>query len=216
MKKILLLSALVLAFSANAQITLGPRFGVTFSKQNLESPYEVYKVGTMLGGVVSWTFKDAMAIQAELLLTQKGYREEFDGNNAYDELTAKYLEVPVFFKYSFDFARWKPYANVGGYGAYWRSGTYESKIAGQEVIVEDYEFTDETDSDGYQDIRFDYGVAFGFGLLYDRIGAAGNIVIDFRYSLGLAPIATLENPPPNYQERKNTTFAISLAYMFAL
>jgi len=217
MKRTLIIIALLsMGITAQSQITLGPRFGVNFSKQHIDSPYEVYKVGTMIGGVVNIIIKDAMAIQAELLLTQKGYKEEFDGDNTYDELTAKYLEVPVYFSYTFDFGRWKPFANAGVYGAYLRSGSYESKIGGKEVIVEEYEFTKEYDADGFKDNRIDYGATFGIGLLYDRVGAAGNIVLDLRYSHGLAPISSLENPPADYQERTNSTFTISLAYMFAL
>ncbi len=217
MRRILIVIAmLIMGLAAQGQITLGPRFGVNFSKQHIDSPYEVYKVGTMIGGVVNITIKDVMAIQAELLLTQKGYKEEFDGDNTYDQLTAKYLEVPVYFSYTFDFGKWKPFANVGVYGAYWSSGSYESKIGGQEVIVEDYEFTDEYDADGFKDNRIDYGATFGIGLLYDRVGASGNMVLDLRYYHGLAPISSLENPPADYQERTNSTFTISLAYMFSL
>lgn len=216
MKKAITIIMLLITTTGFAQITLGPRFGVNFSKQRLDSPYEVYKVGTMIGGVVNIPVKDAIAIQAELLLTQKGYREEFDGDNTFDELTARYLEIPVYFNYTFNLSRWKPFVNAGAYGAFWQSGSYESKLGGQETRLEDYSFTNDFDQDGYKDNRVDYGFSIGTGVLYDRVGAAGNIVLDIRYTHGLAPTGTLEDPPADYKERTNSTITISLAYMFSL
>ncbi len=206
----------ILPVEVNAQITLGPRFGFNFMQQSTGSPYETFNTGTTLGGVINVPVKDMMAVQAELLFTQKGYREEFDGDNAYDELTSRYLEIPVFFSYSLDFARFKPFINAGPYVAFWQSGSYESKIGGQEVLVEDYEFTSDYDQDGYKDNRLDYGIGVGIGVLWDRIGAAGNMVLDFRYTKGFAAVNQHENQPPDYVARYNSGFTISLAYMFSL
>jgi hypothetical protein len=218
LRKLLFLLLITGLFSgvAIAQITLGPRFGINFMQQSIGSPYETYNTGTTMGGVINVTIKDMMAVQGELLFTQKGYREEFDGDNSYDEFTARYLEIPVFFNYSLDFARFKPFINAGPYVAFWQSGSYESKIGGQEVLVEDYEFTSDIDEDGYKDNRLDYGLGVGIGLLWDRIGAAGNLVLDLRYTKGFAEVNQHENPPPDYVARYNSGFTISLAYMFAL
>ena len=108
------------------------------------------------------------------------------------------------------------FGNMGFYAAYWRSGTYESKIAGGDTRIEDYEFTNDYDADGYKDNRLDYGPSFGLGVLYDRIGTTGDIVLEFRYSKGLVPISTSENEENQSTSLYNSTFSISLAYMLYL
>ena len=72
------LICLLLTSICSAQITLGPRLGVNFSKQNLDSPYEIWKVGSLFGGVLNVPIKNDISLQAEFLFSQKGYREEFD------------------------------------------------------------------------------------------------------------------------------------------
>jgi hypothetical protein len=208
--------SLVLVLSCFGQITLGPRLGLNFSKQSLDSPYETWKTGTVFGGVVNLPIKNELSFQGEFLFSQKGYREEFDGDNSYDELTSKYWEVPLLINYMYSAGQVNFFGNAGAYLAYWKSGSYESKIGENDVLVEDYEFTSTPDEDGFSDNRFDYGVAVGAGVLYDRVGTAGNIILEFRYSQGFAPVSTVENPPADYTAGKNKTFSISLAYMLYL
>jgi hypothetical protein len=207
---------MILTLSCFGQITLGPRLGLNFSKQNLDSPYETWKTGTVFGGVLIVPIKNDLSFQGEFLFSQKGYREEFDGNNSYDELTSKYWEVPILVNYLYSIGQINFFGNAGLFAAYWKSGSYESKIGENDVLIEDYEFTDSPDEDGFQDNRIDYGVAAGLGVLYDRIGTAGNIILEFRYTKGFAPVNSVENPPADYTAGKNTTFSISFAYMFYL
>ena len=217
MKKIISSCVLIfLSISVFGQITLGPRLGVNFNRLNLDSPYETVKTGTVFGGVLNVPIKNDFAFQGEFLFSQKGYRKEFDGDNSYDELTTRYLEVPLFINYVYSTGRINFFGNAGMYAAWWKSGTYESKIADNDVLIEDYEFTDSPDQDGYTDNRLDYGAAIGLGVLYDKIGTSGNIILEFRYTKGFAPISTLENEPPDYNPGKNATFSISLAYMLFL
>jgi len=199
-----------------SQITIGPRLGVNFSKLNLGSPYETWKTGTVFGGVVNIPIKNDIAFQGEVLFSRKGDREEFDGENSYDELTSKYWEVPLLINYMYSAGQVNFFGNAGAYLAYWKSGSYESKIGENDVLVEDYEFTSTSDDDGFSDNRFDYGVAVGAGVLYDRVGTAGNIILEFRYTQGFAPVSTVENPPAGYTAGKNKAFSISLAYMLYL
>ncbi len=215
-KPVIIIFCILCSLEMTAQMTVGPRVGINFSKHNSGSPYEAWKTGTMIGGVINIPVKNELSVQTELLLTQKGYREEYNGKETFDELTSTYLEIPVYASYSRDFGRFKPFINAGPYFAWWKSGKYESKLEGQQLIVEEYLFTENFDQDGYKDNRLDFGISAGLGLLYDRIGAAGNIVLDLRYSKGLAAISSLENPPAGYAAGKNSTFTISLAYMFYL
>ncbi|MCH7515405.1 MAG: PorT family protein [Bacteroidetes bacterium] len=217
MKKLVTIIFFILcSLEITAQMTVGPRLGINFSKHNSGSLYEIWKTGTMIGGVLNIPIKNDLALQAELLLTQKGYLEQYNGNEAFDELISTYLEIPVYASYTRDFGRFKPFVNAGPYFAWWKSGKYQSKLEGQQLIVEEYEFTENYDQDGYKDNRFDYGVSVGLGILYDRIGAAGNIVLDLRYNKGLMPVSSLLNESADYTPRYNSTFTLSLAYMFYL
>jgi len=216
MKKLIqLLFVLLFPVMAYSQMTVGPRFGINFSQQDTGSPYETVKVGTMIGGVLNIPVKNDFAFQTGLYLTQKGYRLEFDGNNSYDELTSTYLQIPAYLNYFYDMGRFKPFGNIGFYTAFWKSGNYESLLQDQQVLMEDYEFTEEYDQDGYKDNRIDYGVSAGLGLLYDRTGAAGNMVLEFTYDYGLAPVGSTQSGSSD-NTRNNSTFTISFSYMFYL
>lgn len=212
---ILILSVFVSSIGYG-QMTVGPRVGVTFSQLGSDSPYEIWKSGVVFGGILNVPLNNEMSVQGEVLVSQKGYRFEFDGDNSYDQLTSSYLEIPLLFNYKYSFGEWNVFGNAGLYAAYWQSGTYESQIGDGEIIEEPYEFLKDFDADGYKDNRLDYGPAFGFGVLYDKVGTSGNFVLEFRYGLGLAPIGSVENEPPNYTELKNRSFSISLAYMLYL
>lgn len=212
---LILLIFLSTSLSGISQITIGPKGGVNFNSQNTGSEYEVMKFGWMFGGVLNVPLREALSIQPEFLYTQKGYRLEFS-SDAYDELTAKYFEVPLQVLYTHRITRWHPFGGLGLFGAYWASGKYESKLAGQDTILEDYQFTDEYDSDGYKDNRVDYGLVISAGVMYDRVGAAGNIVLDIRYTRGFATINEVQEEPSNYTARVNSTITIAVAYMFSL
>ena len=213
---IVFFTSIFFSLAVQAQMTIGPRLGVNFSKQALNSPYEVWNTGTLFGGVINIPFKNDISFQGEFLFSQKGYREEFNGNESYDDLTSTYMEAPILVNYLYSTGRINFFGNGGVFAAYWKSGTYESKIGENDILIEDYQFTTSSDDDGFKDNRLDYGLVIGAGILYDKIGTSGNIILEFRYTKGLAPISSLENASLDFVPGKNTSLSISLAYMLYL
>ena len=94
-------------------MTIGPRLGVNFSKQALNSPYEVWNTGTLFGGVINTPFKNDISFQGEFLFSQKGYREEFNGNESFDDLTSTYMEAPIPVNYLYSTGRINFFGNGG-------------------------------------------------------------------------------------------------------
>ena len=218
MKKSAFILTIILSLGsiASAQITLGPKAGYNLSNQNTGSDYEVYKHGIQYGGVVNIPVLDFLSIQGELLITEKGYRQEFNGDAAFDELTSTYIEIPAMVHLFKDGKDFRYFINLGFYNAFWQSGVYTSNIDGSSnVIREDYEFISDPDVNGFKDIRTDLGFVGSIGFWYDNLGS-GNIVLDIRYQQGVIPVNSFEVEPQGYVPRKNNTISVSVAYMLFL
>jgi len=197
------------------QILLGPKVGINFSRQNRNEEYDMTKTGLQYGGVIIIPIKDPFSIQSEFLITQKGYRQEFGSEDLFDELSARYLEVPIYLKFTKEKLGVKFFVNGGVYLAYWTSGKLESSIDGSgEIIREDYEFTTEPDEDGFQDNRTDIGMSVGLGSIIPVSNS--NLMIDFRYNYGFSDVNKLETEPEGYEKVTNRTFSITVAYLFFL
>ncbi len=210
---ILFLAATIVS---EAQVTVGPKVGFSLSRQKETSPYQVLKQGVHYGGVARIEILDFLSIQGEILVSQKGYREEFDGDQAFDELTSTYLEIPAMVSLSKATNDFTIIANAGVYNAFWQAGEFQSTIDGPDAIItESYQFVSSPDASGYKDNRVDFGVLGGLGILYDRFGS-GNFILEFRYAKGLSKINSFEVEPSDYNPRKNETFSVSLSYMLFL
>ena len=102
MKKIILSLAVLAGFTtaANAQTGLklglkGGFNGATFS--GTDSKGSEYKAGFAAGGLINYGFSDLIAVQGELLYSQKGASIDA-GNNTTFKSTLGYIDVPILLK----------------------------------------------------------------------------------------------------------------------
>jgi hypothetical protein len=205
---------LAVSFS-EAQLLLGPKFGATFSKQS-SSEYETWKPGIQFGASLHYNLRDVFNLSGEFLVTQKGYLQEFDGSNSFDQLTATYIEVPGMARYLLSTGPVVLTFGGGVYYGFWQSGQYRSKLGeDQPVLEEDYEFVSDPIDNGYKDNRSDFGWMGGLGIRYDDIGS-GLLFLEARYQQGLVSTNPVDTPPQGYLERKNQNIMISLTYLLYL
>lgn len=215
MRRTLVLILFILPILGNAQfLTLGPKAGVNFSTQT-GSQYETIATNFMYGAVLNYQIVKNVEVQGEFLFTKKGYREEYQGDVIFDQLTANYLEVPAMAKYVLNTNLFNYFVGGGVYWAYWTRGEYKSSVDGSETIYEDYVFVTEPDADGYKDIRNDFGVVAEIGFKYDGIGS-GILMFGARYSHGLVPTNQISPEPANWTPRQNKVITISLSYLLFL
>ena len=196
------------------QITLGPKVGLNVASQ-FSSDYTIPKIGLVYGGAVNIPVVSGISVQGELLISQKGHREEYKGNTIFDELTATYMEIPAMAKYTLDKVNFDFYGMGGVYWSYWTKGSYESSIDGENIIYEAYSFQNDFDQDGFKDNRSDFGVVAEAGVTYDNFGS-GILALGIRYSHGFIQTNNLQNPPPDLVIRKNRVFTLSLTYFLFL
>jgi hypothetical protein len=196
------------------QITVGPKIGVNIASQ-FKSDYSVPKIGYAFGAAIDIPFGAGISVQGEFLVTQKGYREIYKGDEIFDELTATYLEIPAMAKYTITKVNWAYFAQGGVYWSYWSKGRYESSTDGENIISEDYIFTNEFDQDGFKDVRSDFGIVGEVGVSYDNLGS-GVLALGLRYSHGLVATNKLESPPADAVSNLNRVITISLTYFIYL
>lgn len=197
-----------------SQLMLGPKIGVNMATQ-FQSEYTVPKFDLAYGAALMAHITDAVSVQGEFLVSRKGYREEYNGREVFDELTATYLEIPVMLKYNNMGVNWGYFGQAGVYWAYWNKAEYQSSVDGQNIISEIYQINSEFDQDGYRDIRSDFGFVVEGGVTYDNLGS-GIMALGIRYSHGLTATGEYQEPPSDFVEKKNQVITISLTYFLYL
>ncbi len=217
MKKfqIVLLLFILPGFSI-AQIMVGPKVGLNIASQ-FKSEFTVPQIGLAYGGAIEIPvpIAEGFSVQGEFLITQKGYKEQYNGKEVFDELTSTYLEIPALGKYTIDGINVGYYFLGGVYWSYWSKGKYQSSVDGEEIIFENYKFTSDYDTDGFKDNRSDFGLIAEAGITYDNLGS-GLLNIGVRYSHGLVATNNFKNPTSSEVLKLNKVFTVSLTYFLFL
>lgn len=204
---LLLISLPQLSFG---QLMIGPKVGLNIASQ-FKSEFTVPKLGLAYGGAIDIPIAKGISVQGEFLVTKKGYREEYNGKEIFDELTSTYFEIPAAAKYTIEGINVGYYFMGGVYWSYWTKGKYESSIDGEEIIFENYQFQSDYDVDGFKDNRSDFGLIGEVGVTYDNLGS-GILTLGVRYSHGLVPTNNFENPTQTEISKINQVFTISITY----
>ncbi|MTI41366.1 porin family protein [Fulvivirga lutimaris] len=213
--RLLITSLLILSISAitHSQVRIGPKAGLTLSQQSFDSDYQVLKSGTEFGAMGNVPLTTQIYLQAELLMTTKGYKEEF-GDDIFDQLTSTYLQLPVLLQYRFG-NKIEYYGVLGVYAGRWTKGKYRSRIEAEtKIIEEDYVFTSSYNNEGFKDSRQEIGAIAGLGLIYPL--SINHLILDVRYNYGLTDTYDLETKPEGYKKHANRSIAITLGILFYL
>lgn len=160
------------------------------------------KMGFCAGGFITFKVANIVAIQPEVLYTQKGnkWEEEFNGETWKVTFNLNYLEIPVLLKVIMPIQGMiKPHLFAGPYFAYNLTAKVKEEYNGQ---------SDEEDIDEYFKDT-DFGTVFGGGIDFGL--PVGKIVFDARYSLGLTSI---DEPDDGTADVKNDAFSFMLGYAF--
>ena len=197
---ILFIFALLVTISTTyAQgITGGLKAGMNIANvhgDDVIGPYYESKMGFCAGGFITFKVANIIAIQPEILYTQKGtkWEEEFVGETWKITYNFNYLEIPVLLKVIMPIQGMiKPHLFVGPYFAYNLTAKVKTRYNGLDF--------DEVIKDS------DFGAVFGGGIDFGL--PAGKIVFDARYSLGLT---TIDEEGPDV---KNNVFSFMLGYAF--
>ena len=163
-----------LGFGAKAGLNLAKFSG---SDADLMETSPKFKLGTTIGGFVTYPLSDKLVIRPEVLFTQKGakYKESEDGIDAKWKFKMNWLEIPVL-------AVYEVANNINVF-----AGPFlELYLNGESVIKvegggESYDADEKIEGDEVNSLGL--GLIFGGGY-----GLTDNIDVEARFSLGLTSI----------------------------
>jgi hypothetical protein len=162
---------------AQDSVAVGVKGGATFTTLRFENEEEAStrtsdtRPGFIGGLFVVWPADRRLALQTEVLLSQKGGK--FQGANFSGRTTINYVDTPVLLRVSS--------ARSGGTPVHVFAGpSFGFRVSGEtRSTVEGREGVDEIDNDFK---RFDLGLTVGAGVEF------GRLVVDGRYTWGLVDI----------------------------
>ncbi|MGO1752571.1 MAG: porin family protein [Psychroflexus sp.] len=223
MKKLLLFTVFtVLSFTTAVaqQINFGAKAGVNFATLTGDVDDASTKVGLHVGGVAEYMINEKLSLQAELLYSMQGAKNEYTETNSFndyseiysEEATYKlnYINLPVMAKYFFT----DNFSVIAGPQI---SFLTSAKADFDEVytITTGGSTTVETESISDLDIKdalksIDFGLNLGLGYKLDN-----GLNFEARYNLGLMNIddSPTEAGDPE-TSIKNGVIQVSLGFMF--
>lgn len=182
--------------SVQAQSSFGIRAGLNFAKVTDDTDTEMEsRTGFMAGVFYQYQFDNSyLAIQPELLYTQKGFTGEAIAMGQVIDVTYKldYIQVPVLLEANFTTSgAVTPHVYMGPYLAFLVSEEVEAEVNGK------------TESGEVDLVKgTDFGATFGAGIGF------GSFEVGVRYSLSLTNISDVGG------EGKNRVVSITAGYRF--
>lgn len=217
MKKCFLLLAAIflLGWTAQAQVYLIPKGGITSSNVNFDQDLPNQKSNTgFVGGLgVSFpiTADNFVAIQPELLYTQKGFKADSYTTFTNPRINYNYLEVPLLLKVNFGEEAFKAFVNGGpsfGYalGGRSRADNQDMRIKfGNDASTSDIMYVDPDNVN-----RLDIGIQFGIGA--GIAAGPGDLTLEARYGIGLTDFNNISGAADSVNKSKNRVIALMLGY----
>ena len=197
MKRTFLLLAFMLTLGtvAQAQVSIIPKGGITFSNINFDQDLAGQKsrMGYVagLGFNFPLTSDNFFSIQPELLYIQQGTRAT-GGSYGFN-----YAQLPLLLKINFGMEDFPIYVNAGPSFGY----LLNSPARIGETPLNDPK-------------RLDIGLQFGGGLGVKA--GPGSVMLDARYGFGITDIYNLSGVPDSQNKSKNNVFQFTLGYAIPL
>ncbi|MFD2552310.1 porin family protein [Bizionia sediminis] len=224
MKKLLLSAAVaVIGFTQiSAQdFSFGAKAGANFSTVTGDVDDTTMRVGLHVGAVAEYMLNDKMALQAELLYSMQGTKNEYQETELVDsfletykdEATVKldYINIPVMFKY---YVTEGLSVEAGPQVGFLISAkldlesTYTYNDEGT-IVTESSKLSDFDVKDTFKTL--DFGLNFGLGYKLDN-----GLNFGARYNLGLANTSDNSDNFPGDPDldTKNSVIQVSVGFMF--
>ena len=240
MKKVLLFGiALFIISSSFAQISFGPKVGITLSKYAYsyesslkdQEPEVKFKLGPQIGGMMDLEILEFLFFQPSLMISKKGtafdVSSEDSGdaiNTGYDRVKVTYIELPLNLALKLKIGNFKFQVFAGPYFAYAiaekRKWDYEQNINGIRTDIKDEEkivFKNEVSIDNkdekYYQRPFDIGIDFGVGY------QVNSVLLNLGFAMGFSNLQPeIKDSEIEASDRKysNRTVFISAAWLFGI
>lgn len=219
----LLLAAICCAAAASAQRYYEPKFyvggkgGATLSSVTF-TPHVKQGLlpGAQFGAMVRYTEEKIFGLIGELLVEQRGWKENFEGAPFAYSRQITYVSLPVLTHIYFGSDRFKGFVNLGA---------SVSCMLGSS-ISSDFDYDNALDQPGFPSHRsveqmslelknkFDYGIIGGLGMEF-VIKKKHSITLEGRYYFGLGNIYP-SSKKDIFSGSRNSTISVALGYWFRI
>jgi len=196
---------LSITLTSNAQIKFGLKEGLNFGTQSelgLLWKADEIKLGHTLGILAEYKLNNYFFVQTEFNYQENGGIYKLEGTGDSKSIIAEYnyYNIPAMLKFALnDEALQKSNLALSLY-----SGAYYSYLKSAQIEYE----KDNTMNDFYNESKnSDLGAIFGLELAYN-FKTESELFIDFRYTMGLSKVNSVEN------DLRNKLVGISIGYKF--
>jgi hypothetical protein len=166
-----------------AQVSFGVKGGINESTISAVGDIygnQDYRPGFNIGGTINYHFSDNVTAQFEVIYSQKGKKIKTYFNDQDHNLSTKcnYLSIPLIVRGSTQVNenRTRVYGETGAYYGY---------------LINNDNFSNSLSGNGKKFFNNDYGIVFGGGIIKPINNL--NLVIGFRYEMGLAKMYKMDN-----------------------
>lgn len=174
-------------------LAVGPKLGLDLANlTGSDVQNNSIKIGAEIGGYLTYSFSDLIALQPELIYTMKGANFDVGGRTFSDNFN--YLEIPILARLSFLKGKTHPIVFLGPEVAM--------------LLSADANGTDIKDRLNSTDFGIVLGAGVGLGL------GRGTLTIDARYDLGLTSIG--KEQAGKTPDVKNSVISLTVGYLFSL
>lgn len=194
-------------------LTIGAKAGVALSEMSFSpSVKQSFRPGITMGVTARYTEEKYFGIIAELLFTQKGWNENFEGAPYQYGRTLNYIEMPILTHIFFGSRRIKGFFNLGPQIGYMLSDKISTNLTPWQDLPEvvSPRQTDQMWMDVQN--RFDYGICGGIGGEY-RLTPKQSILLEGRFYFGLGNIFH-DGKADTFSASRSMTIQVTAAYLF--
>ena len=221
---ILIIMAWMAALPARAQthykgeLCVGGKAGASLSRVNFNpSVQQVMLPGMTAGLMVRYIEEKHFGIVAELNMTQRGWKENFEESNYRYSHRFTYLELPVMTHIFFGNQRVKGFFNLGpelnvmlGDGI--KSNFAYHDAADMEYFINDTRHIEQMTMDVKN--RFDYGICGGAGIEVN-LNARHSLLLEGRFYYGLTDVFP-NHKADTFASSNSMTVTVTLGYFYRL
>ena len=214
-----LLIALAVCAAISAQhryspnLTLGAKGGLALSEMSFSpSVRQTFRPGFTLGFVARYTEEKHFGVIAELLLSQKGWNENFDGAPYRYGRTLTYVELPILTHIFFGSKRMKGFFNLGPQIGYMISDKKSTNLTPDQDLTE--LVSSRPTEHMWMDVshKFDYGITAGLGGEF-RLTPKQSVMLEGRFYFGLGNIFP-DGKSDAYSASRSLSIQVAASYLF--
>lgn len=215
---------LVSSSEASGQRYFRPRFevglsgGATLGSQSFSPSIKKKMLQGITAGVkFRYSEEKLFGLMAELNLTQRGWKEDFDETEFTYQRKLTYIELPVMTHINFGSRKFRGFVNLGPSVSYMIGENISSNFDYHNpASVEGFPIHDRHVNQMTMAVKnkFDYGITAGAGMEF-IIKRRHSIMLEGRYYFGLGNIFPAAKKD-EFSASRGTSINITLSYMFRL